>query len=450
MENLDGTILATAAPAIARSFHVASAEISIAITAYLLTLAVFIPATGWLTDRVGVRPVFLTAIVVFTLASLACAAAPSLAVLTALRVVQGLGGAMMVPVGRLAVLRSSEKKDIVRAVAWLTWPALVAPIVAPFVGGLITSYAHWPIIFLLNAPLGVIAFVVALRIVPRIRSERGRPFDWLGFALSCIGLGALATAGAVFSEARPQWIAGTLALAIGVVVTSLAVGHLRRATTPLLDLGSFRRESFRVPHAGGSLFRLTILAMPFLLALFYQDALGWSPVAAGSVVLVLFAGNLAIKVATTALLRRFGFKPVLVASCAGSVACMVLLAFVDQATPVVLMVVLLFASGVARSSGFTVYNTLAFADVPEAEMTDANTLASTVQQVVAGFGVAVGALALRAGEPLAALTGATDAVAAFHVAFLIVALLTAVALVEALRLSRDAGGSIRPASRPSV
>jgi EmrB/QacA subfamily drug resistance transporter len=444
MENLDGTILATAAPSIARSFRVDSASISIAITAYLLALAVFIPLSGWLTDRLGIRPVFLAAIAIFTVASGLCALSPNLPVFTALRVLQGIGGAMMVPVGRLAVLRATDKAGIIRAISWLTWPALFAPIVAPFLGGLITTYATWPWIFLLNLPLGVLAFVVALIVVPAGATARDRPLDWLGFVLIAAGLALLATAGSAFSEPDPLWPIAVIAAILGATITGLAALHLVRSERPLFGLDSFRIETFRITHAGGSLFRLTILAMPFLLALFFQDALGWSPLEAGAVILVLFVGNLAIKLFTTPLLRRFGFRPVLIVSTAGAAASMLLVALVSDSTPLVAIIALLFFGGVVRSVAFTAYNTIAFADVHEVDMTDANTLASTVQQVAAGFGVAVGAIALRAGEPLGRLLGGRSEVATFHAAFLLVGLLATVAMIEAITLSPRAGDNIRP------
>jgi EmrB/QacA subfamily drug resistance transporter len=447
MEILDGTILSTAAPSMARYFEVDSAAISTTITAYLLTLAVLIPLSGWLTERFGVRLIFLAAIVIFTVASALCAASTGLIELTIMRVIQGIGGAMMVPVGRLAVLRVTSKVDLVRAVALLTWPALVAPIFAPLVGGILTTYATWQWIFLINVPLGVIAFLVGLRVVPHHLTGTHHSLDLPGLILTCVGLGSLVYLASLLAEDHPDATLVIVSAVTGAVFTAGAIVRMRTAAHPLLDLRSFRIETFRVTHAGGSLFRLTISAMPFLLPLFFQDALGWSPVEAGAVVLFLFVGNLAIKPATTPLLRRFGFRTVLLASTAGAVASMALVALVNDASPIFLVAVLLCFGGVARSVGFTAYNTIAFADIPDTEMTSANTLASTVQQVASGFGVAVGALALTAGRPLAALVGAGTEVSAFHVAFLIIAVLALVPVIESIVLSRDAGSAIRPQRR---
>jgi EmrB/QacA subfamily drug resistance transporter len=447
MEMLDGTILSTAAPTIARSFGVSSDAVGVAITAYLLTVAVLIPLTGWLTDRFGVRRVFLTAIAIFTIASGLCAVSVSLPELAALRVLQGIGGAMMVPVGRLTVLRVTDKSELVRAVGWLTWPALAAPVVAPFIGGLLTTYATWQWIFLINLPLGAVAFVVALRVVPRAAPVGAPPLDSAGFALSFIGIASLVVLGSVLSTPSSGSTAIVVSAVLGVGATTLAIVRMLRTRHPLLDLTTFRLESFRVAHAGGGIFRLTISAVPFVVPLFFQDALGWSPLEAGSVLLVLFVGNLGVKPFTTAMLRRWGFRTVVIVATLGAVASLVLTAFVGRSTPVALIVVLMLFSGVTRSIGFTAYNTLAFADVPADRMTPANTLSSAVQQVAAGLGVAVGAIALRAGLSIA---GSQGVVTAYRIAFAILAALTVVAVVEAVALSRDAGEQIRPARlRPS-
>lgn len=447
MEILDGTIIATAAPSVGRSFGVDSASVSIAITAYLLTLAVLIPLSGWLAERFGARRVFLIAIVIFTVSSALCAASTSLTEFTVLRVFQGIGAATMVPVGRLAVLRVTAKKDLIRVIALITWPALLAPVIAPLLGGLITTYATWPWIFLINVPLGVAAFILAIKLVPHEQRGTPRKLDLLGFVLVCVGPGALVYLGALLVSPSPSWIAVTIAAAVGVIVTTWAVLHLLRARNPLLNLRAFRIETFRVTHAGGSFFRLTISAVPFLLPLFFQDAFGWTPVQAGSLVLFLFLGNLVIKPATTPLLTRFGFRNVLIWATIGAALSMALEALLTRSTPIAAIIALLFFSGVTRSIGFTAYNTIAFADIPDTDMTDANTLASTVQQLAASYGVAIGAVALTIGQPIAGWFNTSGTVAEFQVAFAIIALLTLVPVVEALMLSRSAGENIRPTRR---
>ena len=439
MENLDGTILTTAAPSIGRSLGVPSVTVGITITAYLLTLAVLIPLSGWITRRLGSRRVFLAAIVIFTVASVLCSLSASLPELTIMRVLQGIGGAMMVPVGRLAVLRVTDKVDLIRAIALLTWPALVAPIVAPLAGGIITTYFTWHWIFLINVPLGIVAFIAAVRLIPAEARETPPPLDWIGLALTCTGLGSLVYLGSLLAERDPGVLATIGWAVVGFGLVGFAIAHQLRSRHPLLDLRALRIETFRLSHAGGSLFRLTVNAVPFLLPLLFQDVFGYTPLLSGVLVLFVFVGNLAIKPATTPLLRRFGFRAVIVTASTASAMSMALMALLSSSTPVWLVIALLTVSGVARSAGFTAYNTIAFADVERAEMTDANTLSSTMQQVAAGFGVAVGAVALRLGDGFATVSGA------FGFAFVVLAVLAALATVEAMLVSRTAGGNIRPA-----
>jgi EmrB/QacA subfamily drug resistance transporter len=439
MENLDGTILTTAAPSIGLAFDVASLSVSVAITAYLLTLAVLIPLSGWLTKRFGARRIFLTAIVIFTVASILCALSQNLTELTVFRVVQGVGGALMVPVGRLAVLRATSKADLIRTMALLTWPALAAPVIAPLVGGILTTYASWHWIFLINVPLGAVAFVVAVRILPREERLAPPPLDWLGLGLTSIGLGVLVYLGSLLADSEQNLVELVALAVIGLGLLGVATWHFLRARHPLLRLRTLTVETFRLAHAGGSVFRMTISAMPFLLPLLFQDSFGYSPVLAGTLVLFVFIGNIAIKPLTTPLLRRFGFRTVLIGATAGAALSMVLCAFLTAETPFVVVAILLIFSGVVRSTGFTAYNTIAFADIPQPEMTDANTFASTLQQVAAGFGVAIGAIALRGGEAVVGGLGA------FQFSFIVIGALTLLSTAEALRLSRRAGENIRPA-----
>jgi EmrB/QacA subfamily drug resistance transporter len=441
MELLDGAIVATAAPAMGRDLGVDSAAIGVAITAYLVTLAVLIPVSGWLTDRIGSRTVFVGAIVVFTVASGLCAASGSLVELTGWRILQGVGGALMVPVGRLVVLRRAGRANLVTAIAILTWPALAAPVVAPFVGGVLVDTLSWHWIFLINIPLGVIAVIAAVVLIPQERAPERVPFDWLGSLLACIGLGSLVVMAALLSIDRVPVLPAVLAGVLGLVCCVLAVQHFRRAEHPVLGLTAFRIETFRVAHAGGSLYRFAVNAVPFVLPLLFQDAWGWSAVQAGSAVLFVFVGNLGIKPATTPFLRVFGYRAVIVVSSGIATVTVLLMAFLTPATPFWLLVVLLVVSGAARSVGFTAYNTIAFADIEQADMTPANTLSSTLQQTAAGFGVAVAAVVLRAAAPLAA---DGHAGAPYSVTFVVVAALLAVSFVEGLLLSRWAGEGIRP------
>jgi EmrB/QacA subfamily drug resistance transporter len=443
MEILDGTVIAPAAPHIAAGFGVPAVAVNVAITAYVLTLAVLIPISGWLTDRFGARRVFAAALVVFTLASAGCAAAPSLPVLTATRVLQGVGGAMMVPVGRLVVLRTTAKTDLIRAIAYLTWPALVAPVIAPALGGLLATYASWRWIFLINVPLGVAGLLLARRLVPDVRADVVPPLDRRGFALAAAGVAALVVGLENVGSARPDGAVVALGLGAGTVALAAAALHLLRAPRPLVDLRILRIATYRVTALGGSAFRAVITAIPFLLPLLFQLGFGWTAAQAGLVVIALFLGNVAIKPATTPLMRRFGIRAVLLGAVTASAACLVGMAFLQATTPLPLLLALLTASGVARSIGFSAYNSVAFTDVRPERMTSANTLMSTLQELGAGLGVAVGALLVRVGGPVAGATGLGDGAGApFRVAFVLLAVLLAAPLVEAALLPRTAGSVV--------
>jgi EmrB/QacA subfamily drug resistance transporter len=441
MEILDGTVIAPAAPHIAADLGVAPVDVNVAITGYVLTLGVLVPVSGWLADRFGARRVFCAALAVFVLASAACALAPSLAALTAARVAQGAGGAMMVPVGRLVVLRTTAKTDLVRAIAYLTWPALLAPVLAPVLGGVLAEYASWRWIFVINVPLGLAALAVAVRIVPALRAGTPPPLDRAGFALTAVGVAALIVGleglGSGFSSAT------IVALVVAAGGVGLAVRHLLRAERPLVDLRILRVATYRVTAASGSVYRAVITAVPFLLPLLFQVGFGWSAAQAGAVVIALFVGNVAIKPATTPLMRRFGIRTVLLGSIAVGAACLVAMAFLQPTTPLPVLLALLLVSGIARSTGFTAYNSVAFADVDADRMNHANTLLSTLQELGAGLGVAVGALLVRLGEAVGgAVPAAAGAAGPFRVAFVLLAVVLVVPAVSALRLDRTAGDAV--------
>jgi EmrB/QacA subfamily drug resistance transporter len=444
MEFLDGTIVSTAAPRMARDFGVSSESIAVVVTAYLLTLAVLVALSGWLADRFGARRIFLTAIVIFTVASAACTLATNLGELVALRVLQGVGAAMMVPVGRLVVLATTAKADLIRTIALLTWPALVAPVLAPLLGGLITTYASWRWIFVINVPLGIIAFAVAWRLITPIPPGPPKPLDGIGLVLTGGGLGGLVYGASLLEARRPHWALFALTAAISAVLLAAAARHLLRTRNPLLELRTLRFPSLRVSVAGGTVYWATLSAVPFLLPLLFQDVFGWSPVRAGAIVLFLFLGNIAIKPATTPLLHKFGFRTVLVTATAGEAAAMVGIAFLTRSTPLVVLVLLVTFSGIARSVGMSGYVTIAFSEVPAERMSAANALQSTAQTLAAGLGVAVGAIAVRAGDPIASALSIGNAPRyAYLVGFILIALLTLGATAQAARIDPSVGAAVR-------
>jgi EmrB/QacA subfamily drug resistance transporter len=442
MELLDGTVISTALPAIAGSFHVGAVDASLGVTAYLLTVAVMIPLSGWLSDRFGARRVFCAAIVVFTLASVLCAASQTLWQFVLARVVQGVGGAMMVPVGRTVVLRGAAKADLMAATAIITWPGLIAPVLGPAVGGVITTYASWRWIFLINVPLGLVALVAALLVV-RASDRMRRPFDGLGFALSAVAIACLVY-GMDRAGAGTNWLLTAGLLVVGLIVGFVAVRHARRHPTPLLDLSPLRIRTYAATSAEGSLLRLAINMIPFLLPLLFQVGFGLSAVTSGLLVLTVFAGNLAMKTITTPTVRRFGFRRVLVGNGVLVALSLAACALFSASTPYWLIAVVCFLGGAFRSLEFTGVNTLAFADVPAASMSAASTVNATVSQLATGMGVAVAAtvVAVSAG-------GRVPTVVDFRVGFVVGAVIALVGALMFLRLDRS-DGAVVSAGRPKA
>jgi len=444
MENLDGTIVTTAAPRIGIDLHVPSSAVGLVITVYLMTLAVLIPLSGWMTAKLGTRKVFLAAIITFTVASALCAASRNLGELVGMRVLQGAGGAMMVPVGRLTVLAKAAKADIMRLVAYIVWPGLVAPVIAPLAGGLITTYASWRWLFLINVPLGMVALLVAVRLVPAAPTVNPPRLDIAGVVLTCAGLGGLTWWAHLLSTPAVSWAQVAVIGAASAVLLAATVRHLLRAANPLVDLRTLRIPSLRAAVVGGSLFWIMVGAAPFLLPLLFQNIFGWSPVKSGAVVLFIFAGNIGIKPATTFLMNRFGFRTVLTAATATAAATMAAAACFTAATSLLVILLVTLLSGVARSVGLSAYTTLSFSEVPAEQMPHANTLSATSMQLCAGLGVAVATVALRAGLPVARLfTSHPAAGDAYTVAFVVLALFALTATAGALRLHPESGNAVR-------
>ncbi|HFO1813800.1 TPA: MFS transporter [Klebsiella pneumoniae] len=443
MEFLDGTVIATALPDMARDFGVTAVELNIGISAYLITLAVLIPASGWIADRFGARAIFTLALAIFTLASVFCGLSTEVHIFVAMRILQGVGGALMVPVGRLAVLRTTQKHQLIKAIATLTWPALVAPIIGPPLGGFITRYASWHWIFFINVPLGLAAIILSLRIIPDIRETERRSFDLSGFITTSVAMVSLVTAMERLGDRQPQ-IWPTLALAaLGFGCLLYSIRHFRRAAAPMVRLDALQVPTFRVTMYGGSLFRASISAVPFLLPLLFQVGFGMDPFHSGLLVLAVFVGNLTIKPATTPLIRWLGFRRLLLINGALNVCSLLACALLTPQTPVWAIMLILYLGGVFRSIQFTGVSTLAFADVPAAQMSDANTLFSTASQLAVGLGITLGAIGIRLGEQVGDWLHLTELPGiSFRLSFVFIALICLVGMIDSLHLAKTAGSSV--------
>ncbi|BEU98707.1 MFS transporter (plasmid) [Acidovorax sp. DW039] len=438
MEVLDGNIIATALPQMAQSFGIDVLNLNVAMSAYLLALGICIPVSGWIADRFGPRRVFAGAIAGFTVTSLACGLVEHLPTFVAARVLQGASGALMVPVGRLLVLRHTPAKGRMAAMSNLVWPALVAPVIAPPLGGFIATHASWHWIFFLNVPLGVLAFALALRLIPSVVPESGyKRFDWLGFSLSSTGIFALLTG--LERLAIAPTLAEVLWLAVGLGLLALAVHHFRLTSSPMLNLEPMGIPTFRVAVMGGSVSRMAISSLPFVLPLMFQIGFGFDAFRAGLQLLVVFVGNVGMKTVTTPILRRFGYRRVILVNGIFAALCLAACALIDLNSSSGVVVSILLLSGMTRSMQFTSLGTIAFADVPQRQMADANSLFNVVSQLSMAAGITLTSLGVRVGEWLVSLRLSLDPAAPYKVALMLGALMTLISLVDAWHLPKGAG-----------
>ncbi|WP_454684666.1 MFS transporter [Ancylobacter moscoviensis] len=440
MEQLDSTVIATSLPAIAADLQEDPISLKLALTSYLLSLAVFIPASGWFADRFGSRTVFRAAIVIFTAGSLLCGLAHSLPDFVAFRILQGMGGAMMVPVGRLVILRTVPKEEIVSALAWLTIPALMGPVLGPPLGGFITTYFDWRYIFFINIPIGFIGVVLATRFIPDIREEDVPPFDMRGMGLSGIGLSGLVFGFALLGQ---HAVAPSIALAViaaGAVAMGFYVRHARHTERAILDLELLKIPTFFAGVIGASLFRIGIGALPFLLPLMLQLGFGLTPFASGMITFASAAGAMTMKFTAAPIIRTFGFRRVLVVNCVIASGFIAIGALFRPDMPYLVLVGALLLGGFFRSLQFTSTNALSYADVSNEAMSRATSFASVAQQVSISTGVAVAALVL---DGMRSWRGdGTLHLDDFSVAFIVVSLIAVCSVFFFVRLPADAGAEL--------
>ena len=439
MQNLDSTVVATALPAIARDFGSNPIHLKLALTTYLLTIAVFLPASGWFGDRFGAKLVFSAAIGVFTMGSILCGLANSVSMLIFARIVQGIGGSMMVPVGRLVVLRSVSKAELVTALSWLTVPALTGPVVGPPLGGFLTTYAGWPWIFWINIPVGVLGIVLAILFIPDIRSDERIRFDWTGFAMTGIGLAAFMAGSTTLGLNLLPLAANLAIIGVGAGLLFAYVLHARRNPHPILNLSLLRLPTFRHSIIGASVFRIGLGASPFLLPLLLQLGFGLTPFQSGSITFASALGAVVMKFTAPQILRWFGFRRVLVFNTLVSAVFIALPALFTPATPASLMIGLLLVGGFFRSLQFTAVNALSFADIQHGEMSQATTMSSVAQQLSMSLGITLGAIVLQISTNM---HGGTITADAFWPAFLAVGFTTLMSIFSFVMLKHDAGSEV--------
>ncbi|MFT3974336.1 MAG: MFS transporter [Amaricoccus sp.] len=439
MEQMDSTVIATSLPAIAADLGTTPVALKLAVTSYLVALAIFIPISGWMSDRFGAKNVFRVAIAVFIAGSIACAFAGSVHAFVLARFLQGVGGSMMTPVSRLLLVRGTPRSELVGAMAWLTIPALIGPILGPPLGGFITTYATWHWIFLINVPIGLLGIALVTKYLPAGETYAPRPIDLVGFLLSAVAFSGFVFGMSVMSLPALPIAWGYAAVAFGILAGCAYLRHARRTAHPLLDPRMMRHRLFRTAIVGGSLFRIGIGAIPFLLPLMLQLGFGLTPFQSGLITFIAAVGALSSKFGVQRIYRAFGFRNVFALCAVGSAALIAVNALFFPDTPKSLIMACLLAGGILRSISFTGVNALVFAEIDERDSGQATAINAVFQQISLATGVALAGGVL---DFAARLHGGPLRLEDFHAAFLVVGVITSLAAVVFLRLPADAGAAV--------
>jgi EmrB/QacA subfamily drug resistance transporter len=440
MEQLDSTVIATALPTIARDIGVDPLRLNLAITCYLLSLSVFIPLSGWMADRFGARTVFRAAIAVFMIGSIACGLSNGLWEFVISRMVQGMGGAMMSPVGRFVMLRSVPKADLMRAMIVVTTPAMLGPVFGPPLGGFIVTYFSWRWIFFINVPIALLGIILVTLFVDNLREDNVRPIDWTGFALTGVGLSCLVFGFEVVGRGGLPVSVVLSMILVGIVCISAYVWHAKRMAFPVIDLRLLEIPTFRIGVTGGTLTRMGIGSLPFLLPIMLQLGFGYSPLASGLLTFASAAGAMSNRVAATYIIRRWGYRNTLIFNAFLTSALLGVNALWRPDTPVALIFVVLLFGGFFRSLQFSAVNTLGYSDVPASMMSRATPFASMAQQLAASLGIGTGALLVHLTLMIRGheMMGPSD----FTPAFIGVGIISLLALPIFLKLAPDAGAGM--------
>ncbi len=442
MESLDTTILNTAVPTIAAALKVAPLSMKSVLASYTLSLAVFIPISGWMADRYGTRRVFASAIGLFTLGSFLCGMSSNIHVLVACRILQGCGGAMMVPVGRLTMVRTFAKSELIRAMSFVAIPGLVGPMLGPIAGGLIVGYLHWRVIFFVNIPIGLLGLILVYLHLPDYREERTNPLDTVGLILFGSGIALLSYVLEVFGEHTLSPSEVTALLVISLVLLAGYGFHATKAEFPLLRMALFRIRTFRAAVSGSFVTRLGIGGIPFLFPLLYQVGLGFTPIQSGLMMMPQAIAAMSLKMTMPKILRRFGYRGVLISNTVIIGLMIILFATIGVGTPVWLIVLQAFSYGFFTSLQYTSMNTLVFADVTEEQSSSASTIASTMQQMAISFGVASASLVTAFFIPDRFHSSVPEIIHGIHRAFLVLGGLTILSTIVFRELKSEDGSAV--------
>jgi EmrB/QacA subfamily drug resistance transporter len=442
MESLDTTILNTAVPAISAALKVGPLSMKSVLASYTLSLAVFIPISGWMADRFGTRKVFAAAIGIFTLGSFLCGMSSDIHLLVACRILQGCGGAMMVPVGRLTLVRTFAKSELLQAMSFVSIPALVAPMLGPIAGGLIVGYLHWRVIFFLNIPIGVVGLILVYFHLPDFREEHTHPLDHVGLILFGSGIALLSYVLEIFGEhaLSTREITGLLAMSL-MLLLGYAL-HSKSLQFPLLQLKLFTVRTFRAAVSGSFFTRLGMGGVPFLLPLLYQVGLGYTPIQSGLLIMPQAIGAMTMKLAMSRILNRVGYRGVLISNTIFIGLLIMAFGTIGLRTSVWMIVLQAFSYGAFSSLQYTSMNTLAYADVTESQTSNASSIASTMQQMSISFGVAIAGLTTVLFVPQSAKTSPLEMIHGIHKAFLLLGALTIVSTIVFRTLKAGDGDDV--------
>ncbi|WP_411680187.1 MFS transporter [Clostridium thailandense] len=433
MEILDGTIVTTALPKMSNYFHTSTSTIALLISVYLITVAIFIPLSGWIANRFGKKKIWIIAVIIFTLSSLGSAAAPNFSFLLIMRIVQGISGALMTPTARLIVLEKTPAAQLLKMISYLIWPALIAPAIAPMVGGFIVTYWNWKWIFLINVPIGLIIALIGAKLIHTDQVQKATTFDFLGFIEIAFSSGVILVGAELATRGKDYWASALVLIVLGVILGFIVFKHLKKSINPLFSLDSLKITSFRICQTSGSVLWLCVGALPYILTIFLQTVFHWSAVKAGSYVIFIFIGNIGIKPFTNTIIRKLGYRGALLSSFCMIFTTSIALAFIKINTFPIWIMFLALISGAGRSLALTAYSGLSFVEIDPKDRNSANTLNAVVSTLAQGMGISLITVVVNLLQiflPIAA---------AYEFGFIFLALLMIFPVIEVMFLPKNIG-----------
>jgi EmrB/QacA subfamily drug resistance transporter len=435
MEILDGTIVTTALPKMAQYFHTGSATIALLVSVYLITVAIFIPLSGWMANQFGKKKIWIIAVIIFSLSSLGNALAPTFSFLLLIRIVQGISGALMTPTARLIVLEKTPASRLLKMVSYLIWPALIAPAIAPVIGGFIVTYWSWQWIFLINVPIGLIIVLIGIKLIDADQVNKTATFDFLGFIELAFSSGIILVGTELATHGKNYWFSALGLIILGVILGFIVFKHLKKVTNPLFSLDALKTTSFRICQTSGSVLWICVGALPYILTIFLQTVFHWTAVKAGSYVLFIFVGNIGIKPFTNTIIRKLGYGGALLSSYGMVFFSSIALAFIQTNTFPIWIMFLALISGIGRSLALTAYSGLSFSEIEPQDRNSANTLNAVVSTLAQGMGISLITVVVNLLQNFFSIT------TSYELGFIFLGLLMLFPAIEVLFLPKNIGHS---------